>query len=323
MTLLLLALSPLCHAAQVVIVLSSDAQPYLKAQDALNTQLAGPGYTSRAIALHQLQKSKLNTVISKDTRVFVAIGTPAAKWLHMAIKPPFRLLYCMVADPAGAGLNKGVPALGITTDVPLPSQFEIMAEALPNARSVGLLYRSGTDSDNKTKNKKKQRNKDSGNKTKNSKSEMFLKTAKATLPQDWRLEAVAINKYESSSQAIQELLKRDIDIVWVYPDRSVYSLVTLRSLLQAATQEKKPVFSYSKGVVKAGSLLGTAIDPEKQGYQAAELVNRLLSSGINLKMKTPEPPQYEIAVNLFIARQIGVELPAPLLKRAKYIYKPQ
>ena len=197
----------------------------------------------------------------------------------------------MVADPAGAGLNDGVPAFGISTDVPLNSQLEIIAEALPNTRSIGMLYRTERG--------------ENGDETEVSKSEILLNALKAALPKDWKIEAVSVSNYESNSQAIQELFRRKVDIVWTFPDRSVYSLSTLRSLLSAAVHRKKPVFAYSKGVVKAGSLLGIAIEPEKQGLQAAELVKRLLSDGADSESENALAPQYEIAVNLLVAGQIG------------------
>jgi ABC-type uncharacterized transport system substrate-binding protein len=312
--LLLMALPPLSYASEVVIVPSGKVAPYIEAQNALKEHLASYGYTSKVVTLREV-RGKLVSVISEDTKIFVAVGTEAAKWLHKVIKPPLKLTFCMVADPANIGLYGDRPVLGISTDIPLHLQFETMAEALPKTCSVGLLYRAGTDKNSK--------NSDDSEKTKIDKSERFLKTIKANLPKGWRIEAVAIDKYKLRSQAIQELFKRDIDIVWVYPDRSVYSLTTIRTLLLTAIREKKPVFGYSQGVVKAGSLLGVVIEPEKQGQQAAEFVNHLLSNEGSLRTKKPEPPQFEIAVNLAVAEQIKVDISPSFLKRAKYIFKPE
>lgn len=306
--LLLIVLASLSHASEIVIVSSNEAAPYIKAQNALEKHLAGEGYTTQAIMLTEL-RNKMDSVMSDDTKALVAVGSPATIWLHKRVSPPVLLTYCMVANPAGAALDKDPPVLGISTDVPIKSQFKLISEALPRARCVGMLYRSKTE-----------------------KGKFFLKRVKANLPKGWILEAVAIDKHNTVAEAIRELFKRDIDIVWTFPDSSIYNRATVRTLLLASIRKKVPVFGYSPAFVKAGSLLGIAINPETQGKQAATLTHQLLcrqgkapgESDVNSKKELRrEAVKFEIALNLIVAEQLSIDLPESLEKRAKHIFRPE
>ncbi len=305
--LMLIVLASLSHASEILIVSSSEAAPYIQAQNALEKHLTAEGYKTQAIMLTEL-RNKLDSIISDDTKALVAVGSPATVWLHKRVSPPVLLTYCMVADPAGAALDdKDPPVLGISTDVPIKSQFKLISEALPRAHRVGMLYYSKTE-----------------------KGKSFLKRVKANLPKGWILEAVAIDQHKTVSEAIRALFKSDIDIVWTFPDPLIYNRATVRTLLLTSIRKKVPVFGYSLAFVKAGSLLGVAINPETQGKQAATLTHQLLrrkSKGqgevdVNPKDRR-QAEKFEIALNLIVAEQLSIDLPESLKKRAKHIFKPE
>jgi len=304
--LILFVLASLSHASEIVIVPSSEAAPYIQAQNALEKHLASEGYKTQAIMLTEL-RDKIDSIMSGDIKALVAVGSPATVWLHKRISPPVLLTYCMVADPAGSALDKDPPVLGISTDVPIKSQFKLISEALPRAHRVGMLYYSKTE-----------------------KGKSFLKRVKANLPKGWILEAVAIDQHKTVSEAIRALFKSDIDIVWTFPDPLIYNRATVRTLLLTSIRKKVPVFGYSLAFVKAGSLLGIAINPETQGKQAATLTHQLLrrkSKGqgevdVNPKDRR-QAEKFEIALNLIVAEHLSIDLPESLKKRAKHIFKPE
>jgi len=203
----------------------------------------------------------------------------------------------MVADPVRANLNSEPSISGYSSVVPLKSQFKVIADALPKVRTVGMLYNS------KTK-----------------KGQEFLKTVKANLPKGWRLEAVAIDKYKSVAEAINNLFERDIHIVWTAPDSTIYNRATVRSLLLTSIRRKVPVFGFSLSFVKAGSLLGTTIDPETQGKQTAQMIHRSLQAK-NQKIEMHEEVKYEVALNLIVAEQLDITLPKTMITKSKYVIK--
>ncbi|MDY7009720.1 MAG: ABC transporter substrate binding protein [Planctomycetota bacterium] len=306
-----MATTPYAVGGQIVVVLSNNALPYKQAQQALESTLAKQGHTSRVVMLEQFSRDpKSKTTESIDA--IVAVGTKAAVWLNKNIDSNAKLTYCMVADPVGAGLKGDTPVRGISTDVPVKAQFELIAEALPHVRSVGMLYRSKT-----------------------SKGKRMLKAAKDALPKGWRLEAVATDKYNSVAKAIDALFAREIDIVWTSPDAKIYNVAMVRSLLLAGLRRKKPVFGFSPAFVRAGAMLGIGIDPATQGVSAAGLTDRFLgqdrkpdpkesgSHGETTSKPGQEEVKFDIAVNLIVAKKVSVDIPEKIIERARYVFRPE
>lgn len=230
-------------------------------------------------------------VLGKPAGV-IAIGSPAAIWLHDH-KPPMPLIFCLVSHPERNGLQNPPAAMGVSTDVPLAEQFSLIREALPNAVSVGLLYRQG-DAD----------------------SMQDLAAVRQALPAPLRLDPIAIDMESTPAAAIDTLLSRDIDVVWTSPDASIWNEATVRSLLLTALRRKIPVFGYSAPFVRAGALLGIGLDPATQGTQSGELVLNLLA-GKNVGVVAP---RFDLCLNLVVAQKLGITLPKSQQERAKQIF---
>jgi len=239
-------------AAKVVIVLSSDAKPYKKTQLGLEKELRKRGHTSRTVKLKDLAGGAGSSDAQKPD-AFVAVGTPAAVWVKAHKADQAAIAYCMVVDPDSAKLGKEKPVPGIRADVPVRTQFKLIAEAMPDVRTIGVLYHS-----------------------QKSRSKRILDAAKKALPKHWTLEAVAIDKHESAAKAIEALLDQSTDIVWTAPDAAVYQRPVIRSLLLSAIRGKKPVFGFSLAFVRAGALLGVGVDPETQGVRTAGLIDAVM-----------------------------------------------
>ncbi|MCW8132440.1 MAG: hypothetical protein KIS92_18980 [Planctomycetota bacterium] len=282
-----------------MIVLSSEAKPYKDAQGTLLEKLERQGYKCTSVLQPDLSNEKLNQYLQAKPWAFVAIGSDAAVTLHEKIPARQKLLYCLVTDPSDLGLLKGRPAQGVTVDVPLREQFALIAEALPKAHSVGMLYDSSGE-----------------------KGARLMQAAKNALPNGWSLDAVDLSKFDSVAKAIDELLRRRVDIVWTAPDSAVYNQASVRVLLREALREKIPVFGYSKSFVKAGALLGVAIEPESQGAQAAAMLERLENPQAKPAPLDPEKahveaPLFGVEVNEMAAQQLSINLPESVLKKSK------
>lgn len=286
----LLVLRTLAYASDVTIVVSSDAAPYVAAQTAIEDRLAGYGHTTRRLPLSKLMHGRPPTF---DGMTIIAVGTPAATYLQQHRQSSTSLIYCLVADPTAAGLGTGLPTYGISATVSVTTQFVLIAEALPEARSIGMLYRADVPT-----------------------SVRHLEAARAALPAGWRLQEIAIDRSGSIAGAIDDLLHRDIDIVWTAADRAVYDRTTVRSLLLAALRHKIPVFGYSLSFVRAGALLGIAIDPAQQGVQAAGLAHDLI---VRRSADPNRPPAFEIAVNSVVAEMLAIDLPSMFLERVGHV----
>src|ERR1035437_2737781 len=130
-------------ATEVVIVLSGREAPYAAAQEEAAKRLGEAGHSVTTVQMTEVTK---DTVVAKKVDVYLAIGTKAAVLLPDLAKPPAQLVYCMVSQPAKAGLTEGAPASGISTDVPLRAQFELIQKAMSGAKTIGMLYCSNDSS---------------------------------------------------------------------------------------------------------------------------------------------------------------------------------
>lgn len=283
---------------EVLVVLSSDAKPYKDALGAMQERLEKDAHKCNSILLADLNAEKLDVLLKQKPEALVAIGSDAAVYLHDKVPEGHKLLYCLVTDPGALGLLKGRPAQGVTVDVPVKDQFALIAETLPKARTMGMLYDSKGD-----------------------RSTHLLKTVRDALPAAWSLEAVDLSKFESVAKAIEEMLKRHIDIVWTAPDSDVYNQASVRVLLREALRQKIPVFGFSKSFVKAGALVGVAIEPESQGEQAAEILDRLTNpkpkaAPLKSDEQHVEAPVFAVAVNEVVAQQLSISVPESVMKKA-------
>ncbi len=280
-------------AAEVTVFLSSEAAPYRQAAEGLERKL-GTGHSIRILTMPEP-----DSVIepAADADAVVAVGTPAAVWLHRRLPAGKPWVYCMVANPAGLGLTANPAASGVSTDVPLETQLELIGEALPRIRSVGMLFRTDSRS-----------------------GQNRQRVAAAVESAGWRLEAVNADAHETFAEALQELLERRVDVIWTQPAPEIYNPATVRSLLLAALRRRVPVFGYSTPFVRAGSLLGIGLNAERQGEQAAEILERVLGpAGERRGAARAVDPSFNVVVNLMVAERLEVELPRRLLERAHKI----
>jgi putative ABC transport system substrate-binding protein len=285
------------QGAEIVIVRTSDAEPYVQAGAALENRLVDAHDSVRNLLAKDVSAQGITAGIGKADAV-VAVGTPAARWLQKQLPADVKLVYCMVSDPADAGLLEGRPSTGVTTDVPISEQIKLITEAMPKTRSVGILYRS-----------------DAAN------SKEVLQSLQKSIPESWSVQAVAVNEEPSIAEAITALIAKQVDVIWTAPDAKIFDSAAVRTLLLAAVRARIPVWGFSPAFVRAGALLGVGVDPAAQGKQAAELVIECISEHAPALQRAVPPQQFQIAVNLIVARQLGVEVPESLTQRAAFVFQ--
>ncbi len=281
----------------VVIVKSSDAEPYRQAEATLHDRLLAPDHKVRSVLVKQLAEAGIGSSIS-TTDTVVAVGTSAAAWLHNQLPGGVELIYCMVNNADEVGLLKGDDCWGVTTNVPIAEQFKLIAEVLPSAKTVGLLYASDTPAGRAT-----------------------LQSLKDNLPHDWRVEAVAVNEQSCVAVAIDILMQKKVDVIWTNPDSKIYDAAAVRTLLRSALLNKIPVWGYSPAFVRAGALIGVGVDPSAQAAQAADLIKELGQHRDSVVERSQPPLQYQIALNLIVADQLSIGVPGALVQRATFVFR--
>jgi putative tryptophan/tyrosine transport system substrate-binding protein len=282
--------------ADVVIVRSSDAAPYQQAEATFIQRLQSPQCKVRSVPVKQLADEGIGSAIS-TTDTVIAIGTPAATWLHNQLPEGILLVYCMVSNPEEAGLLKGSQCWGVAMEVAESDQFKLISEALPSSKTVGTLYRSDTPA-----------------------GRQVLQNFRDALPHGWQVEAVAVNDYPNVAAAIDALMDKNVDVVWTSAAFKLYDVGAVRELLVASLRNKVPVWGFSPAFVRAGALLGVGVDPESQATQTTDLIVKLKQSRQSVEKSQP-PKQYQIAINLVVADQLNIQIAGDLLNKATYIFR--
>ncbi|MGH7143082.1 MAG: ABC transporter substrate-binding protein [Planctomycetota bacterium] len=293
----------------VEVVRSAGAKPYVDAGAVIQQTFTADHYFAETVDLadltdHDAARFKACLAAGK-VRLFVAIGTQAAEWLQAHLPATMGLVYCMVADPAAAGLFQGHRSFGVSMTVSWQEQLKVLQGALPQARKVGVLYAKN-----------------------NPASCAALDALRAKLPAGFELVAVAVDDSDNVSDAIQEMFGAHPDVVWTSPDSAVYNTATVRSLLLLALRHHIPVFGFSTPLVRAGALFGVGIEPKDQGAQCAALAESYLAAIVEKREEefahhaSVEPPKFEVAVNEIVAKQLGCDLPSAFTDQATVVVKP-
>jgi ABC-type uncharacterized transport system substrate-binding protein len=272
---------------KILVVLSGGEAPYLQAKEAIEQLLASEGCEVSAVQNDTITKPPTNY------DGYIGVGTKAAANLQGKVPSSKPLVYCMVANPAAAGLED---MSGVSTDVSLRAQFELIGKALPRARTLGALCHP--------------------------ESVIGPDEIQAAAPENWRIETVMVTECDSTADAIAQLMGRNVDVVWTAADSRVYTAAAVRSLLLESLRRKVPVFGFSASFVRAGALIGTGINPADQGRQAGELISRMLS-GNSTSGESPQSiePEYEIAVNKIVAESLSVSIPDDVMRRADVVFE--
>jgi putative ABC transport system substrate-binding protein len=296
--LLLLVPAP-ARGGRIVVLLSSEAAPYTQAEAGFEKAMGNRTGDCQAVQLKELMAKGIDVAVGKDAEFVVAIGTPAAVAVAGKLSSGTPMVFCMVAGASAQTISNSAATHGVSMEIPLNDQFKLIAQAIPSAKTLGMLYRSNTPA-----------------------GQRLLKNVRDSLGPDWRVEAEAVDQASSVADAINDLTSRHVDVIWTSLDAGVYDAPTVHALLLAALRAKVPVFGFSPSFVRAGALLGVGVDPAAQGQQAATIVQQILGHTLDAGAQAVQAPaSFQVAVNQIVADEIGVSLPRELVDRATFVFK--
>jgi len=90
-------------------------------------------------------------------------------------------------------------------------------------------------------------------------------------------------------------------------------------LIHLATERRLPLASYRKESVQQGALFSYAPDDAAIGWRAAEYVDRILKGARPPDLPVEQPTEFELVINLKIAKALGLTIPPSLLQRADQV----
>lgn len=218
--------------------------------------------------------------------IVLAIATPSAQSLA-TVSTETPIVFTAVTDPLSADLVESIEKpggllTGTSDQAPIDKQVELLGQAVPDAKTVGILYTTS------------ERN-----------SEVQVEQAKELLEKaGYKVVVKGITSSNEVQDATTSLMK-DVDAVFVPTDNTVASTMTM--IGELSVEHKVPVIGGSTDMVDEGGLLTYGTNYEALGRQTAKMAIKIIE-GANVSETAVEYPEtVSLHVNEEIAQKLGID----------------
>ncbi|HEM3416653.1 TPA: ABC transporter substrate-binding protein [Streptococcus suis] len=218
--------------------------------------------------------------------IVLAIATPSAQSLA-TVSNETPIVFTAVTDPLSAGLVESIEKpggllTGTSDQAPIDKQVELLGQAVPDAKTVGILYTTS------------ERN-----------SEVQVEQAKELLEKaGYKVVVKGITSSNEVQDATTRLMK-DVDALFIPTDNTVASTMTM--IGELSVEHKVPVIGGSTDMVDEGGLLTYGTNYEALGRQTAKMAIKIIE-GANVSETAVEYPEtVSLHVNEEMAQKLGID----------------
>ena len=237
--------------------------------------------------------SIVGTFASSDYDAFYGIATPSAQALAAAItdRP---IVFSAVTDPVAAELVSSWDApdgnvTGASDLNPMKEQLELIREALPEAKTVGIVYSSGEVN-----------------------SEVQVAEAeKYATDLGFEIKTATITNTNEVQQAAESL---NVDAYLIPTDNAVVSAA--ESVIQVAEDKGTPVFASDESTMERGAAAGLSVNYTQQGRDAAKILVKMLGGTKASEIPVETQKEFDLFVNPAAAEKQGFTLAEGIVSRA-------
>ncbi|MDY6970765.1 MAG: ABC transporter substrate binding protein [Thermodesulfobacteriota bacterium] len=238
-------------------------------------------------------EAEISAVISENSPdLILCIGSNALR-NALSIKSVPKI-FCLVAHPESIISPDNVDIFGIDMDLPVSTQFRILATHFPKLQRIGAMYNPELSGE-------------------------YIEKARKNA-EDTPLELVTrpVNTIRDIPSALNYLKDR-VDILWAFLDATAYGPETARYVLLFALRKGIPFIGFSEEFAKAGALVAFYGDYKDMGCQSALLAKKILA---NEPLPKPiiEPRKVRIAVNKKVARSMAISFTSEFLAMVDQVY---
>ena len=269
----------------VAVVVSRHIRPYVEAEEGFRSAMVEAMKADvQVFYLEKPERSGRGDLArrlgSEKFDLFMAVGPDAARFVWDEIRSEgVPRLYCLVLNPE----KLFVPARdvhGISLNIPVQVQVNIIGTALPGLKRIGLLY----DPDHNAR--------------------FFREVAEQAGLFGIRVVPLEVH----SKKDIPSVLRRSwkgVDAVWLIPDRTVISETIIQYVIKEAFVRKIPLIGYNRFFYESGATLAFVFDYKELGRQCAIEARKILSGEVPRNI----PPIFQMWVNGRVAGKLGLKIP--------------
>lgn len=296
---------PALSGAQSVAVTSIVEHPALDSlKDGVKAALEKAGFTEDKGLEWQFQTAQGNTAIAAQIArkfvgdkpdVIVAIATPSAQAVVAATKN-IPVVYAAVTDPVEAQLvpsfePSGTNVTGVSDQLELTRQIELIKQVVPNAKTVGMVYNPGE-----------------------ANSAVVVRQMRELLPDyGMTLAEVSAPRTVDVGAAARSLIGR-VDVIYTSTDNNVVS--AYEALVKVGNDAQIPLVASDPDSVKRGAIAALGINYYDLGLQAGAMAVEILKGAKPGEMPSQIGEKLELHLNLDAAKKQGVTLSPDLIKSA-------
>jgi putative ABC transport system substrate-binding protein len=246
-------------------------------------------------AVAKAVRGKVDVVVVEST-----VAALAAKRATQTIP----IVMALVADPEGSGLvqSLGQPGGNITgvtnmTTQLMTKRLQLLTEAVPSARIVGVLWNPGTPP-HKT-------------------SLSHLQSVAADLRVS--LVPAPAQNAQQLEPAFSAFIRSKVGAVMVLDD--AFMSANVPTIVRLATQAHVPVAYGWKALAKEGVFLSYATQSTELFQRAAGYVDKVLRGASPATLPVERPTRFELVINLRIAKALGLTIPESVILQADEVIR--
>ena len=274
------------------------------AQEGFLQAMADAGYKDGVNVRYQFENAQADLPtaqliarkLASEVDLIFVVSTQALQAVLNEVKET-PIVFGAVTNPyilgAGESAEEHLPNVtGASSIEPMRETMELMLEALPDTRRVGVLWDPA-----------------------NADAQYGMEVAREAAA-ELGLEIVEVNISGSSEvlQGAQSLSARDIDAFFTILDNVVMN--AFDSLAKVADQARIPLIAPATGLAEQGAAIGVGWDYFDNGYLSGQLVVRVMKGEDPASIPFQSLTKKLIYVNPAAAQRQGFTIPPSLLERA-------
>lgn len=237
-------------------------------------------------------------IAAAEPDVIVAISTPSAT-AAVAATNEIPIVFAAVEDSAVTGLltEQHTNVTGLSHGMPLVEHFELVREIIPEAQVIGVLHGPVSEgSDN-----------------------MLDELNTTALQYGFEIVAMPVHDENELVNAVQGMIGSTDAILLLGEDDT--AAAALDKVIRMAGKAELPVFATNADLVAGGAVASVTLDFYDLGWQAGEMVWRILEGELPTGIDSHRAKASNLIVNPSAAETMGIGLPPSVIARAGIIIR--
>jgi putative tryptophan/tyrosine transport system substrate-binding protein len=244
-------------------------------------------------------------LVKRDVDVIVALGTGSSlAALKATQKKQIPIVFSIVGAPKATGIirdfdDSGRNITGVSMRVPVRTQFELVKEALPGLKKMGIIYCTEMPQAVST-----------GKEAAVAASEFGWTRVVVSFP---------IKELPQLDKTLQTLAQK-VGAIYIPTDPILDSPENLKTIIRIADNHRIPVLAVARNSVEEGVLMAIHCDFYEIGRQAADPIVQVLG-GVEPRMIPSQlPTMKKLSLNLKKAQQLDIKINRNIIIKANNIF---